>query len=221
MTHGSEHAAAAPDDGTAHAVPRLDWIVPAAGASSRMGRWKPALEIDGEPMLRRVVRQAARFARRVVVVAGYRGDEVAALLAGLGDEGAPREAGRPVPIAVIHNAGWERGMVGSVQCGLHHLAGTSAEASGAIVIMMGDMPFVPDREIMRVLATEVPPGGWVRPFFAGRPGHPVVIDVALVPAAMGLPPDAAGVRAALAGAPGVRIESSDRGVIRDVDRPGA
>jgi molybdopterin-guanine dinucleotide biosynthesis protein A len=49
-------------------MPRASGIVLAGGASRRMGRDKRLLPIDGEPMLRRVVRSIASISDEVIVV---------------------------------------------------------------------------------------------------------------------------------------------------------
>ncbi|MDR1422052.1 MAG: nucleotidyltransferase family protein [Coriobacteriales bacterium] len=61
-------------------------IVPVAGLSSRMGSFKPLLEIDGEPLIRRTVRSVlAGGAREVRVVLGREAEAVRAALADLPD----------------------------------------------------------------------------------------------------------------------------------------
>lgn len=108
-------------------------IVLAAGASTRMGASvnKLLLDIDGEPMVRRAVRRALEAGLSpVVVVLGHEGDRVRAALHGL----ACTFAVSPDP----------RGPTsGSLHAGLGALDGASsragATASGAVVILLGDM----------------------------------------------------------------------------------
>jgi molybdenum cofactor cytidylyltransferase len=101
-------------------------IVLAAGASTRMGRNKLLLEVEGEPLVRRVVRAACSAGLdRVVVVLGHEDTLVRAQLGGLGCE-------------TVVNPDHARGAGTSVQAGVRHVAATAS----AVVIVLADMPRV-------------------------------------------------------------------------------
>ncbi|MDR7422254.1 MAG: nucleotidyltransferase family protein [Armatimonadota bacterium] len=105
---------------------RVCAVVLAAGSSTRMGRPKLALAIDGEAMLRRVARAAlASRCREVVVVLGADAPLYAPLLADL-------------PVRVVHNPDHREGIASSLRVGIRAVA---PEADGA-VILLGDQPFV-------------------------------------------------------------------------------
>lgn len=62
----------------------LAGLILAAGTSSRMGAFKPMLQVDGQTMIRRVADMMRRAgAGPVVVVTGYRGEQLERHLAGL------------------------------------------------------------------------------------------------------------------------------------------
>jgi molybdenum cofactor cytidylyltransferase len=101
-------------------------IVLAAGTSTRMGRNKLFFALEGETLLRRVVRRAAEAGLEpVIVVLGHEADRARGALAGLGC--------RP-----IVNADYERGINSSVRAGIRSVP---SDAVGAVVVL-ADMPFV-------------------------------------------------------------------------------
>ena len=85
---------------------QLGAILLAAGGSSRLGQSKQLVEIDAEPL---VVRQAKLLLdlkpATVVVVCGAEGQTIESALA-------------VVPVRVIHNPDWRRGMGHSLACAI-------------------------------------------------------------------------------------------------------
>ena len=101
-------------------------IILAAGASTRMGRNKMLLQIDGVPLVRRAVERAlAAGLSPVVVVVGHETDLVRAALTGL-------------QCTFASNPEFTGPTSGSLYAGLNALP---ANVSAAIV-MLADMPFV-------------------------------------------------------------------------------
>lgn len=102
-------------------------VVLAAGASTRMGRNKLLLDLNGETVVRRAARTAVEAGLDpVIVVTGHAHEEVAAELHGL-------------RCRDVVNAGHAKGTHTSVAAGIGAVAeGTSAAA----VVMLADMPLV-------------------------------------------------------------------------------
>lgn len=108
-------------------------IVLAAGRSSRMGRAKQLVVVDGESMVRNAVKVAlATRATQVVLVTGAYADEVAGEVIDL------VEATRGL-LSVVHNAAWAEGQAGSMQAGL----GALSERCGAAIFFPVDQPYMP------------------------------------------------------------------------------
>lgn len=111
-------------------------IVLAAGGSTRMGRAKQLLEVDGAPLVRRAA-LAARDAgcAPVVVVLGGRAAEVAPALLGLG-------------VVLQVNERWQDGMGGSIAAGI-----ACAERCGAMaaLLTLADQPLVGAAALRRLL----------------------------------------------------------------------
>lgn len=111
---------------SAGATGRVAAIVLAAGSSTRMGRNKMLLEIDGETLLRRAVKAAAAAGLDpVVVVTGHQADEAARQLDGIACER-------------VHNPEHEVGIHTSVRVGIASLS----DDVDAAIVMLADMPFV-------------------------------------------------------------------------------
>jgi molybdenum cofactor cytidylyltransferase len=102
-------------------------VLLAAGLSSRMGRNKLLLEVDGEPLLAGAARRArAAGLSPVVVVLGHQADAARQALAGV--DGC----------RVVVNPDYARGIVTSLCAGLDALPADTAAA----VVLLADMPFV-------------------------------------------------------------------------------
>ncbi len=141
----------------------IEGIVLAAGLSTRMGRPKLQLEIDGIPLLDRVVGAAldSRL-QRVIVVLGpsqhvpRRPD---------GKEEGPR-------LRIVRNSHPERGMSSSLRAGLAEL---SPSASG-VMILLADQPWLTPMVIDTLIDSFHRHGDKiVAPEVHGRRSNPVVI----------------------------------------------
>jgi CTP:molybdopterin cytidylyltransferase MocA len=188
-------------------------VIAAAGASSRMGQWKPLLPFAGSTVIQATVGAARAADLPVILVVGHRGEELAALF-----------AGEPL-VKVLLNPDWEDGQLGSV------LLGVAAAEAPTVFLMNGDMPLVRP-STYRLLGEE-----WARrsaeglpeaPLFAasgGRMGHPVLIsrDAALGARALldAKPRQVGGPRMKdhLRALSPVPVECSDEGVLLDIDTP--
>lgn len=136
-------------------------IILAAGASSRMGQPKQVLPWGGEPLVRVAVRAAlAAPVAPVLVVTGNAHDAVAAALADL-------------PVQIVHNAAFAEGQSTSLRAGVLALPADV----GAVVVLLGDQPFV-GAEIVAALVAAWQHSGApiVQPSYGGQRGNPVLFD---------------------------------------------
>jgi molybdenum cofactor cytidylyltransferase len=140
---------------------RTAGIVLAAGASTRMGPTvnKLLLQVDGEPMIRRVVRQALEAGLApVVVVVGHESARIREALAGLA-------------VTFAANADFTGPTSGSLHAGLRALGDDVARA----VVVLGDMVRV-DAVMIRALIVAAGASGGA-PLVVSRYG----IDAVLAP----------------------------------------
>ncbi|MFV2006165.1 MAG: NTP transferase domain-containing protein [Longimicrobiales bacterium] len=148
-------------DSEAPRPPRVDAIVLAAGLSSRTGHANKLLaQVDGVPMVARVVRAAlASRAEGVVVVTGY---EAARVETALVDEA----------VRFVRNDLYESGLASSLCAGIRALG---PGVDGALVCL-GDMPWV-GADVMDALIADFDPGRGQAicvPTCDSRRGNPVL-----------------------------------------------
>ena len=113
-------------------------VVLAAGSSTRMGKNKLLFDLDGEPVVRRTVRQAiAAGLDPVIAVVGYEAELVQRELDGL----------HP-PCRIVVNPGFERGINSSLKAGIAAVPASCVAA----VVMLADMPLVTGEMIATLVA---------------------------------------------------------------------
>jgi molybdenum cofactor cytidylyltransferase len=113
-------------------------VVLAGGSSTRMGENKLLFDLDGESVVRRVVRQAvAAGLDPVIVVLGHEAELIRRELDGLDST-----------CRTVVNPDYERGINSSLKSGIAALPATSA----AVVVMLADMPLVTTEMIATLVA---------------------------------------------------------------------
>jgi molybdenum cofactor cytidylyltransferase len=113
-------------------------IVLAAGSSSRMGRSKQLLEIDGEPLLVRCVKVAlAVNPINVVVILGA-------------NEKPHREIIEKLPVRIISNYYWKTGMGSSIKSGLNYLIQAAPDLEG-VILMVCDQPALTTEHLQKLI----------------------------------------------------------------------
>lgn len=134
-------------------------LVLAAGAATRFGGRKQLAQFRGRPMLEWVLAaMASATPDRVCVVLGADAEAIVA--------DADLHGAEPVVCA-----SWADGQAASLRAGV----GVLAEAD-AIVVALGDQPLLSPQAVNRVLAARGEPAEAVRATYAGKPGHPVLIE---------------------------------------------
>jgi molybdenum cofactor cytidylyltransferase len=199
-----ERAADADDE----RAPNVGAVVLAAGLSRRMGGPnKLVAEVEGAPMVSRVVDAAlATAARPVVVVTGHDAARVRAALAG-------RE------VIFVHNPDYAAGLASSLKAGV---AALGDKLDGALVCL-GDMPWVRPEHVEALLAAFADDTAAICvPVHERKRGHPVLWPARYFGEIARLEGDV-GARALLdEHADRVRlVPVADPGVALDVDTPDA
>ncbi len=113
---------------------KYEGVVLAAGFSARMKDWKPEIRISNIPILLRTVSTMAEFCSSVVVVGGFNFDSLKRLI----EENSGLKTSVGAGVKIVENAGYMKGMLSSVICGLKN----TSENSRGYFIIPGDMPFV-------------------------------------------------------------------------------
>ena len=139
-------------------VARARPVILAAGAARRFGGDKLTARVDGEPMLRGIVRAYAALCGQVTVVARAAGQFDDALA--------------DLPATVVVNDHADEGIASSIRCAV-----TACSDRPAIMIALGDEPRIDRALIARVMdlwADTAAPV--VMPRYGTIPGHPVLFD---------------------------------------------
>jgi molybdenum cofactor cytidylyltransferase len=137
-------------------------VVLAAGASTRLGKPKQLIEIEGEQLLRRTVRLALEVGcAPVFVVLGFEAERMRAQLEGLGATAAVNER-------------WTEGMGSSLRSGMEAVCAREPQPRG-VLLLVCDQPRLTVEHLRKLLAEQ---GGddsaIVASEYAGRAGVPAV-----------------------------------------------
>lgn len=112
----------------------------AAGSSSRMGQSKQLLPIEGEPLLLRTAKVALRSqVTDTVVVLGANAQKHEAVI-------------KKLPVTIIVNEEWEKGMGHSLKVGLHHLIQSYPQLN-AVLITVCDQPLLTTHHLDKLIDT--------------------------------------------------------------------
>lgn len=184
-------------------------VIPAAGASRRMGRAKLLLQWRGRTIIEHVLAAwtASRVDRVVMVVSPNSGNRLSDLALQMGVEVI-------VPDEVPAQ------MKDSVRLGLRHVREThSPQPSDAWLLAPADMPRLSARVIDCLLSLYDPsrPATLV-PICCGRRGHPILLPFARAGEVEALPPER-GVDAVIAAGQTVEVPVEDAGITEDLDTP--
>jgi molybdenum cofactor cytidylyltransferase len=157
---------------------RCGLVLLAAGASTRMGRPKQLLEIDGVPLVRRAAEAAlAAPVWPVIVVLGAHAEKIRPTLASL-------------PLLLADNAEWAEGLASSLRAGIRTLGLFSAHLDAAVIALC-DQPGFSTETVAQLLALRRTSGrSIVATLAGGHLGPPVLFDREFFPALQMLEGDA-------------------------------
>lgn len=182
-------------------------VVPAAGSSRRMGRPKALLRIGGETFVRRVVRALRDGGCDPVYVVGTEGDaDAAAEAAAAGATLLPNPAPGEGPITSLRIA-----------------LGELDDSCSGVVYLPLDHPMVPASLIAELLeAAREHDAPLTLPVFGEKRGHPAVFGRALFPELLDATLEGGARTVVHRHLEAARlVQTTERGVVADVDTPDA
>lgn len=119
---------------------KISGIILAAGASTRMTKYKQLLRFKGESLLKAIVDKCQQLElNEIVCITGYLDHELKA-------EAMNED------ITFIHNTKHKEGMVGSLQLGINHVNESSADAA---LVLLTDQPLIPLSHYQSMISTLV------------------------------------------------------------------
>jgi molybdenum cofactor cytidylyltransferase len=183
-------------------------IVPAAGASSRMGRPKLLLpwgELSVLGATLAALREGGAASVRLVIAA----------------DGPLAAWEPPAGVRVVVNPDPQRGMLSSILAGLGSLA-AEGKAADPLLVCPADLPALRAGTVAKLLASYRADGGVVVPRHGNRRGHPLLVSPGWQARMPELARHEGGLRRLLELAAGAvrQVQVDDPGCVRDVDTPG-
>ena len=182
-------------------------VVLSAGESSRMGRPKALLPIDGQTFIECIVGALKRGGiERIVVVLGFNAD-------------ALRQQISHLPVEILVNPDHKLGQLSSLQVAVRHLQ--AAPDCDGVMIHLVDHPYIEPRLVRLMLQRfEESKCSIVVPRHQSKRGHPVIFSRALFDELLGAPLDQ-GAKAVVNAhrQDTLEIETEDVGITLDIDTP--
>jgi molybdenum cofactor cytidylyltransferase len=182
-------------------------VILSAGESSRMGRPKALLPIDGQTFVEKIV-GALKDARveKVIVVLGHNADEM-------------RRSIEPLPVEILVNPDYKLGQLSSLQVAVRHLE-KKADCDGMLVHLV-DHPYIDARLVETMIERFYRSGKLiVVPRHGGKRGHPVVFSRKLFADLLAAPIDQ-GAKAVVNAhrSDTLEVETQEAGITVDIDTP--
>ena len=182
-------------------------VVLSAGESSRMGRPKALLPIDGQTFIERIV-AALKQAKvgKIIVILGHNGHELQSKISHL-------------PVEILINTDYKLGQLSSLQLAVRNLQ-PDLDCDGMLVHLV-DHPYLApalvEEMIRRFYETKK---RIIVPKFHGKRGHPVIFSNALFDEILSAPMEE-GAKAVVNAhrAETLEIETEEEGIAVDIDTP--
>jgi molybdenum cofactor cytidylyltransferase len=182
-------------------------VVLSAGESSRMGRPKALLPIEGQKFIERIIRVIGQSrVGRTIVVLGHHADELRGQIEHL-------------PIQMVLNSDYQKGQLSSLQAAIRHIK--NDDRCDGMLVHLVDHPFIDvallDALIQRFYETKKL---IVVPRHKGKRGHPVIFSRDLFEELLNAPIDQ-GAKAVVNAhrEETLEIEWQDQGITLDIDTP--
>ena len=182
-------------------------VVLSAGESSRMGRPKALLPIEGQRFIERIIRVIGQSkVDRTIVVLGHHADQLRGQIEHL-------------PVEVVINPDYRSGQLSSLQAAIRHIK--NDDRCDGILVHLVDHPFI-DAALVNALIESFCEAKKliVVPSYKGKRGHPVIFSRELFKELLNAPVDQGAKAVVNAHRPEtLEIEWQDEGITLDIDTP--
>lgn len=182
-------------------------VVLSAGESSRMGRPKALLPIDGQTFIERIVAALKQTSvGNITIILGHKADEMKSRIDHL-------------PVEILINSDYKLGQLSSLQVAVRHLE-KIADCDGMLVHLV-DHPYI-DPVLVATMIDRFYQSGklMVVPRHGGKRGHPVIFSRKLFGELLSAPMDQ-GAKAVVNAHRDdtLEIDTKDEGITVDIDTP--
>jgi molybdenum cofactor cytidylyltransferase len=184
-------------------------VILSAGESSRMGRPKALLPIDGVRFIEKIV-TALKSTRvnEIVTVLGHNADEM-------------RQKISDLPVTIVVNPDYKQGQLTSLTAAIRNIESGEKYRVDAILVHLVDHPYI-NADLVNVMIDRFYETKKliVVPRHQGRRGHPVIFSRALFPELLAAPVDQGAKTVVHAHRDQtLEIDTDDAGVTVDIDTP--
>ena len=183
-------------------------VILSAGESSRMGRPKALLPIDGVRFVEKIVSTLkSTDVGNIIVVLGHNAAEM-------------RQKISDLPVTILINHDYKLGQLSSLQVAIRHLESSGSPVDGILVHLV-DHPFI-DAKLVNMMIDRFCETKRliVVPRFQGRRGHPVIFARALFAELLAAATEQGAKPVVHAHRDDtLEIDTDDKGVLIDIDTP--
>ena len=183
-------------------------VILSAGESSRMGRPKALLPIDGVRFVEKIVAALkSTDVGNIIVVLGHNGEEM-------------RQKISDLPVTILINQYYMQGQLSSLQVAIRHLESSGSPVDGILVHLV-DHPYI-DAKLVNLMIKRFKETKKliVVPRFQGRRGHPVIFARALFAELLAAATDQGAKPVVHAHREDtLEVDTDDKGVLIDIDTP--
>src|SRR5262245_35976882 len=183
-------------------------LVLSAGESSRMGRPKALLPINGVRFVEKIVSTLkSTNVGNIIVVLGHNAEEIQRKISDL-------------PVTILINHDYKRGQLSSLQVAIRHLESSGSPVDGILVHLV-DHPYINAQLVNSMINRFYETKKLiVVPRFQGRRGHPVIFARALFVELLAAGTDQGAKPVVHAHRDDtLEIDTDDKGVLIDIDTP--
>ena len=182
-------------------------VILSAGESSRMGRPKALLPIEGQTFIEKIVAALKKSSvGKVIVILGHNADEM-------------RRRIEHLPVEILVNPDYQLGQLSSLHVAVRHLE-KETDCDGMLVHLV-DHPYI-DAELVELMIERFRASGKVIavPRYGGKRGHPVIFSRKLFSELLAAPMDQ-GAKAVVNAHRDdtLEIDTEDEGITVDIDTP--
>ncbi|MCP5062822.1 MAG: nucleotidyltransferase family protein, partial [Ignavibacteriae bacterium] len=139
-------------------------LIISAGLSSRMGKFKPLILLEGKSFLENIVINLQPICKNILIVTGHNSEVINKHI-------TESEHIDQNKIQLIYNPNYEKGMFTSLQTGLNYI-----DKNNWVLYHLVDQPNLPKgfyKEFVEQVSNKV---DWIQPIFNNRKGHPIVFN---------------------------------------------
>ena len=139
---------------------KINGLLISAGFSGRMGAFKPLMTYEGEPFVVVITKKLLIFCDRVVIVTGFKNDQVESII---NSTFYTLHSSLKHRVVCVYNSNYEKGMFTSLQTGLKELTD-----SNWVLFHFVDQPFHKEKFYKDFISQIDENYDWIQPMSMAR-----------------------------------------------------